>query len=104
MVSQVGVMSPGIRPQFQRPPGPFITSASRSIPETPTTPRIPSFNAPVLQPPPVPPDVISTEQDRQTAIEYETWLNNQNHILQQQLKYYETEVQKLRKVRKVTLE
>lgn len=94
-------MNPGIRPQFQRPPGPFIATPARTVPEAPVPSRVPPFNAPVLQPPAVPPDVISTEQDRQMAIEYETWLNNQNHILQKQLKYYETEVQKLRKARKV---
>lgn len=103
IVSPGGVLSSGIRPQFQCPPGPFIPGAARTITEAPPTSRIPPFNAPVLQPPPVPPDIISTEQDRQTAIEYETWLNNQNVILQKQLKYYETEVQKLRKVRKVSI-
>ncbi|XP_075232135.1 uncharacterized protein LOC142330615 [Lycorma delicatula] len=67
---------------------------------TETSLRVPLFNAPVLPSPPLPPDVIITEQDRQVQIQYETWLNNQNQIVTSQLKYYETEVQKLRKIRK----
>lgn len=65
--------------------------------------RVQLFNAPVLQSPPLPPDVIATEQDRQMHIQYESWLNNQNQIITQQLRYYETEVQKLRKIRKVLI-
>jgi hypothetical protein len=45
-----------------------------------------------------------TEQDRQTQIHYEQWLNHQNQIVTSQLKYYETEVSKLRKIRKVSLQ
>lgn len=100
-----GLMSPGVRPQFQRPPaaGTFIAGQTRPIAENPPPPppRVPPFNAPILQPPPLPPDNITTEKDRQIAVEYENWLNHQNQVLQQQLKYYESEVQKLRKVRKV---
>jgi hypothetical protein len=44
-----------------------------------------------------------TEQDRQTQIHYEQWLNHQNQIVTSQLKYYETEVSKLRKIRKVCM-
>lgn len=32
---------------------------------------------------------------------YEHWLNHENQVLMEQLKYYETEVHKLRKARKV---
>lgn len=42
------------------------------------------------------------EQDRQMQLQYEQWLSHQQQILTQQLKYYETEVQKLRKIRKVS--
>lgn len=66
-----------------------------------STPQIPTFNVTLLPAPPLPPENIVTEQDRQAQIVYEQWLNNQNAILSQQLKYYETEVQKLRKMRKV---
>ena len=65
--------------------------------------RVPLFNAPVLPSPPPPPDIIATDADRQTQLHYESWLTNQNHIVTQQLKYYETEVQKLRKIRKVRI-
>jgi hypothetical protein len=63
---------------------------------------VPLFNAPLLPAPPLPPENIMTEQDRQTQIHYEQWLNHQNQIVTSQLKYYETEVSKLRKIRKVS--
>lgn len=66
-------------------------------------PRVPTFNANLLPAPPLPPEHIVTEQDKQVQIVYEQWLNHQNAALTQQLKYYETEVQKLRKLRKVFL-
>lgn len=34
-------------------------------------------------------------------LQYEQWLNHQDQVLKQQLHYYEGEIQKLRKVRKV---
>ena len=64
--------------------------------------RVTTFNIPQLPAPPVPPDNIVTEQDRHVQLQYEQWLNHQHQLLTQQLKYYETEVQKLRKVRKVS--
>lgn len=91
------------RPPFQRPPGPYFRPQTPIQEAAPPAPRIPTFNIPATPPPPIPPDVITTEQDRQTAIAYEAWLNHQNQLLQQQLKYYETEVQKLRKARKVVI-
>lgn len=61
---------------------------------------MPLFNAKLLQQPPLPPDIIITDHDRQLQIAYEQWLYAQNNVLTAQLKYYETEVMKLRKVRK----
>ncbi|XP_024080404.1 histone-lysine N-methyltransferase 2D-like isoform X6 [Cimex lectularius] len=58
------------------------------------------LNIPVQPAPPAPPECIVTEQDRQTQMQYEQWLQTNNIVLTQQLKYYESEVQKLRKVRK----
>lgn len=58
------------------------------------------FQANLQPPPPVPPENIASEQDRQTQINYENWLNQQNTQLSSQLKYYETEIGKLRKVKK----
>lgn len=82
--------------QSQQPQTP-----SRSQTAAPdTTTSVPPFNIPLLPAPPLPPEHIVTEQDRQTQIHYEQWLNHQNQILTQQLKYYETEVQKLRKIKK----
>jgi len=62
--------------------------------------KVPIFNAPVLTPPAQPPDIIATEQDRQIQHTYEVWLNEQSNNITKQLKYYESEVQKLRKMRK----
>lgn len=58
------------------------------------------FNANLMPAPPIPPENIVTEQDKQAQMLYEQWLNHQNNVLSQQLHYYETEVQKLRKSRK----
>lgn len=59
------------------------------------------FNVVHLPAPPLPPERTVTEDDRRARAVYEQWLLQQNNILTQQLKYYETEVQKLRKIRKV---
>ncbi|XP_021938167.1 histone-lysine N-methyltransferase 2D-like [Zootermopsis nevadensis] len=72
----------------------------QSTPGEATAGRVPLFNAPHLPTPPLPPENIMTEQDRQTQLHYEQWLNHQNQIVSSQLKYYETEVSKLRKIRK----
>lgn len=61
---------------------------------------VPLFNANLQPQPPLPPDTIVTDHDRQLQIVYEQWLSTQNTVLTNQLKYYETEVMKLRKVRK----
>lgn len=54
-----------------------------------------------LQPaPPLPPDNIVNDHDRQMHINYEQWLANQEATLANQLKYYQMEVLKLRKARK----
>ncbi len=63
--------------------------------------RISFYNAPVLQAPPEPPENVVTEQDRQDQQRYEQWLEQQNSILEQQKKHYESEINKLRKSRKV---
>lgn len=61
---------------------------------------IPLFNANFQLAPPLPPDNICTDHDRQLKVKYEAWLTEHELNLQKQLQYYETEVQKLRKVRK----
>lgn len=67
------------------------------------TARLATLNVRQIPAPPTPPDVISNEQDRQTQLQYEHWLNNQSQVLNEQLQYYETEVLKLRKMKKVKL-
>lgn len=63
--------------------------------------RVATFSISQLPAPPAPPENVLTEQDRQIQIQYEHWLNHQHQILSQQWKYYETEIQKLRKMKKV---
>ncbi|CAG9863833.1 unnamed protein product [Phyllotreta striolata] len=64
------------------------------------TTRVQMFNPNLIPAPPLPPETIATEQDKQAQLLYEQWLNHQNNALVQQLRYYETEVQKLRKGKK----
>lgn len=59
------------------------------------------FNIPQIPAPPTPPENIVNDQDRQMQLQYEQWLNHQDQVLKQQLHYYEGEIQKLRKTRKV---
>ncbi|XP_050308382.1 histone-lysine N-methyltransferase 2C-like isoform X2 [Anthonomus grandis grandis] len=80
---------------------------NRQVPSSPSTQstteittRIQMFNANLTPAPPLPPENIVTEHDKHTQLVYEQWLNHQNNVLTQQLRYYETEVQKLRKSRK----
>lgn len=54
-----------------------------------------------LPAPPEPSDTIVTEQDHIEKQRYEHWLEQQNSILDQQKKHYESEINKLRKTRKV---
>lgn len=61
---------------------------------------MPFFNANLQAAPPLPPENIITEHDRQMQMAYEQWLTTQNKVLSAQLQYYETEVGKLRKLRK----
>ncbi|XP_050507765.1 histone-lysine N-methyltransferase 2C-like isoform X1 [Diabrotica virgifera virgifera] len=85
---------------------PWQQLQNRQIPAPPAQPtmevttRVQMFNANLIAAPPLPPENIVTEQDKQTQMMYEQWLNHQNNVLAQQLRYYETEVQKLRKSRK----
>ncbi|ERL89635.1 hypothetical protein D910_07000 [Dendroctonus ponderosae] len=90
---------------FSSEAGPSAWPPTRPAPAptqhtTEITTRIKMFNANVMPAPPLPPDNAVTEQDKQAQIVYEQWLNHQNNVLSQQLSYYDTEVQKLRKSRK----
>lgn len=57
----------------------------------------------LLPAPPEPPENIVTEQDHQDQRRYEQWLEQQNIIIDQQKKFYESEITKLRKIRKVNI-
>lgn len=58
------------------------------------------MNLTLLPPPPLPPEHITSEQDRQIQIQYEQWLFQQQQQLAMNLKAVETEVAKLRKQKK----
>lgn len=61
---------------------------------------VPVYNANLQAAPPLPPENILTDSDKQVQINYESWLNQQNDSLQQQVRYYETEIGELRKMKK----
>ena len=61
---------------------------------------VPLFQANLHAPPPVPPETVNNDADKQAQVAYELWLNQQNNSLQEQLSYYETEILELRKLKK----
>ncbi|XP_067143136.1 histone-lysine N-methyltransferase 2C-like isoform X4 [Centruroides vittatus] len=60
----------------------------------------PPFSMSSIPPPPMPPSEPVTEQERQQQAKYEQWLLQQQNILNGHQKYLETEVGKLRKLKK----
>lgn len=58
------------------------------------------FNANLQPAPPLPPENITSDHERQMHIAYEQWLQHQCNVLTQQQQFYESEVNKLRKNRK----
>lgn len=75
-------------------PTPPSTSASDLVR------AVPVFQANLQTAPPIPPENILTDADKVTQANYEGWLNQQNNSLQEQLRYYETEILELRKLKK----
>jgi hypothetical protein len=55
-----------------------------------------------LPAPPMPPEQIVTEQDRQMAVAYEQWLHKNHNLVNTNLKDLETRVNKMRKIKKVS--
>ena len=53
--------------------------------------------------PPAPPENPQNEEERRQVHRYEQWLLQQDGAINQQLKYYESEIGKLRKQRKVRI-
>ncbi|XP_063990116.1 histone-lysine N-methyltransferase 2C-like isoform X3 [Diachasmimorpha longicaudata] len=91
--SQWPQVPPAVNSPIQSPRQPIATQTAPEL-------RIATFNIPHLPAPPAPPDVIVSEQDRIVQLHYEQWLVHQAQILKQQQTYYETEMLKLRKVKK----
>ncbi|KAG8236511.1 hypothetical protein J437_LFUL012797 [Ladona fulva] len=86
-----------------RPPPqgtPFVSGQSPSSSQTEQSQRVIVSMQPTFTAPPLPPEHPVTEQDRQAQAQYEQWLNQQQQAVNSQLKYYETEVNKLRKAKK----
>lgn len=61
---------------------------------------VPVFQANLQTAPAIPPENVTTDADKVTQANYEGWLNQQNNSLQEQLRYYETEILELRKLKK----
>ncbi|XP_054161923.1 histone-lysine N-methyltransferase 2C-like [Oppia nitens] len=85
-----------------------ITSVRIASPRQPIRPNVPLMPSmsPIRQmvslpPPPVPPAEPMNDMERQQQLQYESWLIQQNNLLSQQQKFYETEVAKLRKTKKM---
>lgn len=88
----------GMAPKQWRGQAPIVSSPTVQSPDVVRS--VPIYQANLQAAPPLPPENIVTDADKQAQIAYETWLNNQNESLQQQLRYYETEIGDLRKQKK----
>nr|XP_034830079.1 uncharacterized protein LOC117987231 [Maniola hyperantus] len=66
----------------------------------PAPPAVPLFAASAPPAPPPPPERAASEADQRARVVYEQWLAAYNAFAADQLRYYEQEVQKLRKIRK----
>ncbi|CAH2071742.1 unnamed protein product, partial [Iphiclides podalirius] len=75
--------------------------AGGAVPAAPAPPpSVVLFAAAPPPAPPAPPERPLTEADHHARLLYEQWLDQYNAFAVDQLRYYETEVQKLRKTRK----
>lgn len=68
----------------------------------PPVPAIPLYSGVAPPAPPAPSDRPLTDADHHARLVYEQWLKQYNAFATDQLRYYEGEVQKLRKIRKVS--
>lgn len=97
-------MPPGVLMQ----PGGVMQPSTSGVPQQhpalarqePTPPPPPPPLA--MTPPPPPPDNPVTEEDRMKVARYESWLKQQEQSISAQQNYYEKEISKLRKTRKVS--
>jgi hypothetical protein len=91
-VNQMGISNVRMAPNVQQTHG-MLSNQSQVMP--PVRQQLIS-----LPPPPTPPAEPMNDHERQQQSQYESWLIQQNNVLAQQQKYYETEVGKLRKAKK----
>lgn len=89
-----GVINKQWRPQA--PPA----SAQPSTSASDLVRSVPVFQANLQPAPPIPPENVVSDAEKITQANYESWLNQQNNSLQEQLRYYETEILELRKLKK----
>ena len=80
-----------------QPPQPHPALQPQQPPAVPPPPPLQNTT-----PPPLPPDNPQTDEDRQKAARYEHWLSQQEQDINTQLQYYEKEIAKLRKQKKVS--
>merc|ERR1711997_869003 len=66
-------------------------------PDANSIPPPPPLNTKPMTPPPENPQ---TDEDKAKVSRYEKWLGDQESAINQHLRYYETEISKLRKLRK----
>lgn len=91
----------GGAPPPPHPPAPHPPAAAASA-HPPPPPSIPLYGGVAPAQPPAPPDRAVTEADHHARRLYEQWLKQYNAFAADQQRYYEVEVQKLRKIRKVS--
>ena len=84
-----------------RGPGPIDQHPALIRQDSNTQPPPPPLNTKPMTPPPENPE---TDEDKAKVHRYEQWLMQQEQAINEHLKYYETEISKLRKLRKVSLE
>lgn len=68
----------------------------------PPAPGVPLYGGVAPAPPPPPPERVLSDADRRAHLLYHNWLQQNSAFVTDQLRYYEAEVQKLRKIRKVS--
>lgn len=80
--------------------GPGPAPAPPPAPAAP--PAVPLYAGVAPPAPPAPPDRPTGEAEHHARLLYEQWLKQYNAFAADQQRYYEVEVQKLRKIRKVS--
>ncbi|XP_052740662.1 histone-lysine N-methyltransferase 2C isoform X2 [Bicyclus anynana] len=84
----------------EREGGEWSAGPPPAVAPAPPPPAVPLFAAAAPPQPPPPPERAASEADQHARLAYEQWLAAYNTFASDQLRYYEQEVQKLRKIRK----